>query len=121
MDPEDKIRRYSLQERGKHAAQAHPGYYNVALEHGRRLTPPPNKLLYAVQRESMDHPENRIRRLSLQERGLPPFVQANQPQAEPGPSANRHVSYPNGPGTKKMRRYSVCAVTRTQPHHPQYM
>ena len=116
MDPEDKIRRYSLQERGKHAAQAHPGYLAVTSNHGKA----PNKLLYAVRKESMDNPEDRVRRLSLQERG-PYALQAHTGQLEQAPKTNRHVSYPNGPGTTKMRRYSVCAVNRSQPHHPQYM
>lgn len=60
-------------------------------------------------------PEDRLRRLSLQERGQ--HAQAHPGNLDHTAGINRHVSFPNGPGTVKMRRYSVCAVSRHNPHH----
>ena len=131
MEPEGIIRRYSLQESGKHPVQADPGYLDYGRGLPRQLSYPtspdgivkmrhvsvPMGLPAHMQQEMI--PVDKVRRFSLQEHKKHVSFSQNSVPQEPKPELNRHVSYPNGPGTMKMRRYSVCAVSRQQPLHTQ--
>lgn len=136
MDPKVNLRRYSVQENGTFPVQAYPGspvnpgteiirqasYPNIPEGKVRHVSFPNAQmgLPNHIRQEIVNG--DKMRRLSLQEHGKHvSFSQENIYYTDSKSESNRHVSFPNGPGTKKMRRYSVCAMPQQQQLYPKRM
>lgn len=131
MEPEGILRRYSLQESGQYPVQADPGYPEyVAIPRQMSYPSSPERMLKMrhvsvpmglpphIQQEMIanhaNHGSEKVRRYSLQENKKHVSFSHNSVPQEPKQEMSRNVSYPNGPGTQKQRRYSVCAVPQQQ-------